>query len=197
MFKTRTDAALPRRASVGAELRAFGRWVARGAAVVLVLGTVVGLIGRGHRRPVPLPAELGGGTEWIEPAWATLPMGLATWSVPVLLWGLCAQWVGRVLHDQAQHTAAPRGVPWVTGLALTTVLAAVLELAVSIVAVLSWSWDGTVDELWNPFLAQAAFILWAPLTGGLALLVVVAAGITWGLVTPAGPSPRRPRAHLS
>ena len=165
MFKTRTGAALPRRASVGAELRAFGRWVARGAAVVLVLGTVVGLIGRGHRRPVPLPAELGGGTEWIEPAWATLPMGLATWSVPVLLWGLCATvlryipyigpWIAAVLPVSVSLITSPG---W-TQLFLVLALFLVLEL-VSNNVMEPWLYGSSTGLSTMAILVAAVFWTW-------------------------------------
>ena len=54
-----------------------------------------------------------------------------------------------------------------------------------------------VMSYWNPLLAQAAFLVWAPLTGGAALLVVAAAGITWGLLTPSAPPPAHGRRPLS
>ena len=182
---------------MGDRLRGVGRWVVGVATAALIVGSAVGLLGRAHRRPVPLPPELGGGPEWIEPAWAMVPMAIATGAVPVLLWGLSAQWVGRVLRDQAADTAAPRSLQWVAGFALSTLLAAAAQFVLSILAVLSWDWDDHSDQAWNPLLAQAAFLAWAPLTGGAALLVVTAAGITWGLVTPSAPPPAHGRRPLS
>lgn len=193
MFKTQHPGQTPAVRTVGQQLDLAGRWIARIFVATAVLGLAATVVGGLVRVPLPAPAQV---TDWpgtMLPAWASILSGVGGLSIPFLLWGLAAGWVGRTIDDHGPGGhLSPRAAQWIAGLGASTLLAALAQLLVglgilSLSSLPAWGWDLPLVG------SQVLWGIYAVPVGGVALLVTMTGGIWWAMALPARPA--SPRAH--